>query len=193
MLVTKKENNHSEAEKSDQNPRERLQDLLPLRGISDEFAPRLRGFLIRRLGSRENAQDLAQEAYLRLLRVDKDKVIEKPESYLFRIAANLANEYSMHQRRTPAMVELETLDTSSEGGDGDAFERNLEHRAAIRQLENILDGMPPLYSAVLLLRKRDGLSREEIAKELDVSVHTVKKYLARAVAHCREKWTWGKP
>lgn len=153
-------------------------------GAINEYAPRLYGFLVHRLGNREDAHDLAQEAYLRLLRVDRAKIIHKPESYLFRIASNLANEFNLHQRRSPTV----DLDLREEG-DGDAFERSLEHRAAIRRLEKILDGFPPIYRAVLLLRKRDGLSREEIAEKLGISVHTVKKYTARAAARCREEWT----
>jgi len=154
----------------------------------DEFAPRLYGFLIQRLGNKEDASDIAQEAYLRLLRVDKAKVIEKPTSYLFRIASNLANEFSMHQRRTPTMVELDALETINTESDDHAFEKKLEHRASIRQLETILESLPPTYQAILLMKKRDGFTREEIAEKLGLSVHTVKKYLARAAARCREEW-----
>lgn len=159
-----------------------------LAGVRSEFAPHLYGFLIHRLGNKDDAQDLVQEAYLRFLRLDRDKIIEKPESYLFRIAANLANEFSMQKRRAPTPVDLDSLEATKESGDGDRFERSLEHRAAIRRLEDIMEGLPPLYRAALILRKRDGLSREEIAEQLKISVHTVKKYLARAAVHCREKW-----
>ena len=155
----------------------------------EEYAPRLYSFLVFRLGNKDDAMDLAQEAYLRLLRLDKSKIIEKPESYLFRIASNLANEFSMHARRTPPMVGYEAMQDVEGDGDGDSFERSLEHRQAIRRLEHILGKLPPVYRSVLLLRKRDGLSREEIAAELGLSVHTVKKYLARAAARCREEWT----
>ncbi|PCI51596.1 MAG: RNA polymerase subunit sigma-70 [Alphaproteobacteria bacterium] len=157
--------------------------------VLTDFAPRLYGFLIYRLGNKEDAQDLAQEAYLRLLRVHENKIIEKPESYLFRIASNLVNEFAMQKRRTPHIVEIDSLEISDDRGDGYSLERSLEHRAAIRQLEEILEDLPPLYRAVLLLKKREGFSREEIAEKLGISVHTVKKYLARAAAYCREKWT----
>lgn len=163
------------------NPRQRL-----VATLLSEFTPHLYRFLVYRMGNRDDAQDIAQEAYLRLLRVDKMKIIHKPESYLFRIASNLANELTMQERKTPPSVDFDIL--ADTHGDGDDFERSLEHRAAIRRLEDILAGFPAPYRAVLLLRKRDGLSREEIAQELGISVHTVKKYLARAVARCREEW-----
>ena len=66
------------------------------------------------------------------------------------------------------------------------FERWLDTQ---RQLAAILDELPPLYRAILLLQKRDGMSYVEIAKELDLSVHTVEKYLFRALALVRAaKW-----
>ena len=156
-----------------------------LRAVTEEFAPRLYGFLLYRLGNRDDAQDLAQEAYLRLLRVEKTRFIQSPESYLFRIASNLANEFAMQQRRAPAMVELDTVAETGDIGSDDRFERTLEYRAFIRRLKTVLDDLPPAYRAAFLLSKRDGLSRQEIAAELGLSIHTVKKYLARAAAHCR--------
>lgn len=155
--------------------------------VRDEFATRLYRLLLQRLRNKEDAQDIAQEAYLRLLRVERKKIIEKPESYLFRIAANLANEFAMQQRAAPTMIDIDEAVDASVVGDGDAFERGLEHRAELRRLEDVLENMPPAYRAVLILSKRDGMSRDEISRELGLSIHTVKKYLARAAAWCREE------
>ena len=60
-------------------------------------------------------------------------------------------------------------------------------RMELQRLQAALEGLPPLYSAALLLRKRDGLSHREIAERLQISLHTVRKYLTRAVAQCRLK------
>ena len=155
--------------------------------VGDEFAARLYGLLLLRLRNKEDAQDLAQEAYLRLLRVERKKIIEKPESYLFRIATNLANEFAMQQRAAPTIIDIDETVEANVIGDGDSFEKGLEHRAELRRLEAILEKMPPAYRAVLILSKRDGLSRDEISRELGLSIHTVKKYLARAAAWCREE------
>ena len=153
----------------------------------DEFAGRLYAVLLRRLGDPHDAEDLAQEAYLRLLRIERTKLIEKPDAYLFRIATNLANEFAMQQRHALRTVDIDDASQKEALGDGDALERSLESRAEIRRLEAVLDKMPSAYRSVLVLSKRDGLSREEVAKALGLSVHTVKKYLARAAAWCREE------
>ncbi len=155
--------------------------------VRDEFAARLYGLLLQRLRNKEDAQDIAQEAYLRLLRVERKKIIEKPESYMFRIATNLANEFAMQRRGAPVIIDIDETTDAQIIGDGDAFEKSLDHRAELRRLEAVLGNMPPAYRAVLILSKRDGLSRAEISRELGLSVHTVKKYLARAAAWCREE------
>lgn len=45
---------------------------------------------------------------------------------------------------------------------------------------------PSFLRAILMMRKRDGMTYQEIARHLEISVHTVKKYLLRAVAWCRQ-------
>ncbi len=138
---------------------------------------------MRRLRSAQQAQDLAQEAYLRLLRVERAELIRQPRAYLYRIAVNLVTEFRLRSQRDPVMYDSETLteiaertaEASSEG----------ERSGDAREVERLLEQLPPLYRAILVLRKRDGLSYAEIAQQLGISVHTVKKYLARAVAKCR--------
>ncbi len=156
--------------------------------ILEDYGPRLYRFLLFRLGSKEDALDIAQEAYLRLLRVERTKFIEKPDAYLFRIASNLAHEQSLHNRRAAQAIDMESLVEKGAEPESDSFEQHIEHRAALRHMEKILDTFPPIYRAILLMRKRDGMSRDEIADKLGISTHTVKKYLTRVTARCREEW-----
>ncbi len=161
-------------------------------GLATAFqrlAPRLRRFLALRLKSDNDAQDLTQETYLRLMRVKTPNLIRQPEAYLFKIADNLANEFLLHQGKTQQTIDMDTLSKMGQDGDGDSFEQELDTRAAISRLEDILTELPPLYRAVLLLRKRDGLTHAEIAEKLQISQHTVHTYLKRAVANCRAHWT----
>ena len=132
-----------------------------------EYGPTLIRYLSVRVGNRAEAQDLAQEAYLRLSRVANPDLIERPADYLFRIAANLANELLLKRRSAPSMIDLDTLTTIGGDGDGDQFSADMEARNAIQALERLLADIPPLYREILLLRKRDGYSHAEIAEAPD--------------------------
>ena len=152
------------------------------------FKPTLLRYLAARLGSRDDAQDIAQEAYLRLLRVENVELIDNLEGYLFRIVTNLANEW--HYKRGRSLEDMD-IDTLIEiGGDGDERfgETQLELRAAVQKLHRILESLPPLYRVTILMRKRDGYTHKEIAEEVGKSPHTVHLYLKRGLARCRELW-----
>ncbi|MFL6547262.1 MAG: RNA polymerase sigma factor [Povalibacter sp.] len=144
---------------------------------------------MRRLHSAQQAQDLAQEAYLRLLRVEHSELIRQPRAYLYRIALNLVTEFRLRARRDPVTYDSEALAEIAEKI-GDEPSDEGERAADAEQIELLLEQLPPLYRAIFVLRKRDGLSYPEIAQQLGISVHTVKKYLARAVARCRHaRWS----
>jgi RNA polymerase sigma factor (sigma-70 family) len=151
----------------------------------EQYHAGLHSFLMRRLRSAQNAQDLAQEAYLRLLRLDRGALIRKPQAYLYRIASNLVYEFKLRERNEPVTFDSEALEHAAEFPAELPHTDDSERLIQAQQLEAMLSQLPPLYRAVFVLRKRDGLSYSEIARALQISVHTVKKYLARAVAQCR--------
>lgn len=154
----------------------------------EAFLPTLLRYLTARVGNPHDAEDIAQEGYLRLLRVKDADAIEKIEGYLFRIVTNLANEHLYKRGRSMETLDLDTL--QERGGYGDVYrdEVELEARAAIQRLDKILGELPPLYRAILLLRKRDGYSHAEIAERVGKSKATVHIYLTRALKRCRELW-----
>lgn len=154
----------------------------------DEYRPRLVRYLELRTGSHADASDLAQEAYFRLCRVKDPQLIRQPDSYLFRIASNLLSEFMLHKRKRAALVALDAEVAGFEEGDQESFCAQLETRSEIEKLNAVLSDLPPLYRAILLMRKRDGYSHKEIAERLSVSPHTVQKYLTRALLHCRTTW-----
>src|SRR6266446_9503885 len=90
----------------------------------------LRRRLYRLTGSASEAAELAQEAHLRMLQIKDIDAIRNPESYLFRIAVNLAHEYAERKRRAMSTldvndptVEAELAELPSFGGQLDAAER----------------------------------------------------------------------
>lgn len=157
--------------------------------VFDRYRQQLQRFLVRRLRSSQDARDLAQEVYLRLLRVPDPSLVRQPQAYLYRIAANVVYEYRIREQHEPVLFDSEALEAIAEHPaetDRDEMANRLD---AQRQLEGLLNQLPPLYRAILLMQKRDGLSYAEIAKELGLSIHTVEKYLFRALALVRAaKW-----
>ncbi len=156
-----------------------------VKGLYDSSYKELFAFFMRRSNNNQQAQDFSQETYLRLMNVERKDLIEQPKAYLFRIAANLVHEMRsknerIAQNETPFTDGLENFP-----GNEDPH-LQLERQKAIQELEKILVTLPPVYQSVLLLRKRDGLNHAEIAEKLGISIHTVRKYLTRAMTECRK-------
>jgi RNA polymerase sigma-19 factor, ECF subfamily len=59
------------------------------------------------------------------------------------------------------------------------------HRQDMQRLSKALDGMTPMSRAVILLHRRDGLTYEQIATHVGISVGMVAKYLAKGLLACQ--------
>lgn len=151
-----------------------------------EHRPVLRGFFARR-GANDEADDLVQETYLRLLRAHeaRGEAIDNPEAYLFTVALNLAREQAARRRRIPVPIgELEEI--SAQMSDADAVERAADRAQRHRRLQEVLAGLPERTRAVLVMQHRDGLSYRQIADRLGISQHMVKKHVVRGLSLCRQ-------
>lgn len=137
-------------------------------------------FLESRLSSEQDARDLAQEAYLRLLRASNAKLIHDPAAYLFRIARNL-----LHEWYTSLPPPAESLSESVVVGEEMPVEDRLEMALYMDKLEKVLRRLPPKCRAAVLMHRRDGMTYDEIAATLGISSSMVKKYLSRGLAQCR--------
>ena len=141
---------------------------------------RLLRFMCTRLANEQDAQELAQEAYLRLLRASDAKLIRDPVAYLFRIARNLLHEW--YTSSPPPAEPLHEFELADEG-------LTVEDRAELSQhmdrLEEVLRHLSPKCRAVILMHRRDGMTYDEIAAKLGISSSMVKKYLSQGLARCR--------
>jgi RNA polymerase sigma-70 factor (ECF subfamily) len=153
--------------------------------IAARYGPRLRRFLAVRLRNADDVPDLAQEVFLRLLRIDGYESIRSPEAYLFTIASHVIHQHAARRSSEPVSIdsteafpELRTL-ASDDPSDQAA------HAQQIDELERILAELPVRIATALVLHRVAGYSVQEVGEELGVSRETAKKYLARAVEHCR--------
>jgi len=150
---------------------------------ADEWHDDLVKFLARRTAAPSDAQDLAQEVYLRLLRVDRRDLIRKPRSYLLRIAANLLHEWRLKAQQS-LVHRADLLDTLSSSDDPHAETATAQRGDRIcTELERL---SPPARIA-LVMQMRDGLSYEEIAVKMNVTPRMVKRYLLTAFSQLRSR------
>lgn len=138
--------------------------------------------LARSLGSRDLADDVLHETWLRLHRGDAVGAIQQPESYIFRVALNIAADRRREERRRASHAEVwAAIRLDDEAPD---LARELEARSEVEALKRAMAALPPRRRAILIAARLDGLSHEAIAERLNISRTMVQKELRRAIAHC---------
>lgn len=151
-------------------------------GWYDQYHSRLLQYLRRSLRTASDAEDVSQEVFLRLLRVPEDRVIEHPRAYLFRVAANVINDWRSGQKmfETRAPEELDGVPGP------DNCDEEYDDRKRKDQIRRAVDLLPPHYRAALLLSAQHGMTYREVASHMDVSERMVKRYVVKAYARLRE-------
>jgi RNA polymerase sigma factor (sigma-70 family) len=153
-----------------------------LHEFTGEPGRRLLRQVARYLVDRQQAEDLAQEVYLRLLRVDDDAIIREPRAFALRVAANVAHEWrSLARNRYPHSSDA--VDALADGADAVEIIAGQER---VKRLNAALQQLSPDCRAALLMHRRDKMSREQIAETMGISVGMVKKHLVRALTVCRQ-------
>jgi RNA polymerase sigma-70 factor (ECF subfamily) len=155
-----------------------------LSSVAAQYGRRLRRFLSLRLRNVHDVPDLAQEVFLRLLRVDRHETIRNPEAYLFTVASHVIHQHMLRRASEPVSVEItEALAELQTSEDEDPTHR-ADGAQRVEALEETLRQLPPRVAAALVLHRVGGYTVQEIGDRLGVSRETAKKYLARAAAHC---------
>ncbi len=146
------------------------------------------GIALRSTKRPSDAEDLAQEAFMRAYRAlagyDPARIRElHPRGWLAAIVGNLSRDHA--KRRAPATTELDMVadrpDTSSPGP-----ERVAEQRETARLWRERLDALPLRYRRAVGLRHVSGLSYPELAEALERPLGTVKSDVHRGVRLLRE-------
>src|SRR5258707_1202106 len=149
--------------------------------MAARYGTRLRRFLSVRLRNAADVPDLAQEVFLRLLRVDGYESIRSPEAYLFTIASHVIHKHAVRRSSEPVSVDVSEVFSELRTA---ASDDPCDQVAQAQRLEE-LEHMPTRVATALVLHRVAGYSVQEVGDELGVSRETAKKYLARAVEHCR--------
>jgi RNA polymerase sigma-19 factor, ECF subfamily len=142
-------------------------------------------FIARRKRFASEDQRLARETYSRLARMSPDDLSRDPQTYLFRVAGNLLHEFELERQPESAARRL------FKAGSIEALTRESDCAVdnAVRSVRarEILQELTPLSRAALILHRRDGMSFEQIADQLDVSPARVRQAFTAGLRHyCRQ-------
>ena len=139
------------------------------------------GFLAARLRSRQEALEVAQEAYVRMLSLDESNAVSFLRAFLFKTAANIAIDRIRSRDRRQQLHESSLFDFR----ETPTPERSLVGEQEVAIIERVLAGLPPKCRRAFLLNRVHGLEPAEIARQMEVAERTVRHYILQALLQCR--------
>lgn len=163
-----------------------------------EYKNPLKGFIFKQKLSKEDGEDILQDVFYQLSKVDLDESpIEQVSAWLYRVARNriIDHQRKIREERIPAIAELDEdslsliqdmqnldfiLDSDSPEGD---FYKSL----IMKELEEALDELPDEQSKVFTLTEMEGFSFKEISEATGIGINTLISRKRYAVLHLRER------
>ena len=137
--------------------------------------------------NREDAEDVMQDAFLKAYeKLDQFQGNSKFYTWLVRIAVN-ESLMRLRRRRTGKMVSIDEDVETEEGSVPPDPEQNYTQSELAEILRKTIQGLPPGFRVVFALRDVEGLSTEETAETLGLSIPAVKSRLLRARLQLRER------
>ncbi len=161
--------------------------------LVDHFGPRLFGYLARLTGSRDQAEDLVQEVFLRVVRkIEGYRHEDLFEAWLFRIATNLVRDRIRRQKRTPSIASIDgesegVIDAVSFAGrsDNGSPDRAVELREEADRMQAALEQLPDAEREVVMMRHYSQLSFATIAEIMKTPLGTALARSHRGLAKLR--------
>jgi RNA polymerase sigma factor (sigma-70 family) len=152
-----------------------------------EHRGRLQTFFLHRIRSKADAPDLAQEVYVRMLRIGNQEAIRNPVHYLYTVANNLVKEHAVLDRRQASGIDIDEAPAHEQLETLPEYAGELDTSQRVSRLTIVLTQLRPKCRAAIELRFTHGLSFREIAMHLDISPQMAKKYVAQGLGHCRRR------
>jgi RNA polymerase sigma factor (sigma-70 family) len=141
-------------------------------------------FLRGRVGSHNEALEVAQEAYVRLLSLHQPGAVSYLRAFLFKTAANIAIDRRRRHRYYDKVTERQLVVELAENR---TPERQVAAEQTLRLLGNLIEAMPLKCRESFVMNQFHGLDAAPIAARLGITASMVRKYVVRALVHCRER------
>ena len=143
-------------------------------------------YLTGRLRSRQEAKEVAQDAYIRLLTLQDPVSPSLLRAYLFKTATNIAIDRLRHGKVRQRLEQQPGLfeDSITVPGESDDPAQQLLVREQAEQLLGYLQELPPKCQQVLNLHRLEGIPQHEVATRLGFSERMVRRYVTYAMVYC---------
>ena len=153
-----------------------------LKVIYERYFSLIFSFMLKECQFEDDAKDLTQEVFFKLWKVRyKLEITDSLKNYLYAIARNTFIDYV---RKKVNQKVFETLNDELYISDQELAD---EDRDLLEELLSLADQMPEKRKEVFKLRWIDGLSRKDIAEQMNISVVTVDIHIRKAVDFLKEK------
>lgn len=161
--------------------------------LAKEHSTMLVRFLTRRMKSREDAEDIAQAAFMRLYTLDDLESLSNAKAFLFQVAANMSIDQLRRQVLHKKYIDRETPAPSKDLSamaavvpDNVSLERELEAQETLALIYASLTKLPQNVRQAFILNRTKGMTYPVIAKQMGVSVSSVEKYILESLKHLRK-------
>ncbi len=148
--------------------------------LFEQQAAPLVKYLTARFKNVEEAREVAQEAWLRIYRLDHPEELENAKAFLFQTASNLSID---RIRR----VNLERRHNVFGEEVSRSVEDTVDAQQTLNTVESALYELPTKCRQAFVMHRRNNLSYPAIAEQLGVSTSMVEKYIIQALKHFRNK------
>ena len=152
--------------------------------IYDAFADKLFRFLLYRVGNKYNAEEILQDTFIKAWKALPKFEVEGSNfsAWMYRIAANTANDYFRKTYRNPEPLDINEIDVS----DHVLIEEQYELQEEAQLLKEVLERLPAQYKQVLELRFIQNMTVDETAKIMGRTNLAVRLAQHRALNKLRE-------
>ena len=158
------------------------EELKWFRNLFDTYYDSIRNFAYYRTGDAALADDIAQESFLKVWNMRDDIRSETVKALLYKIAGNLAMNQLKHLQVVYNFENNFEQDTHSEQADSQIISDEFNS-----YLQKVIASIPENSREVFLMNRMEGLTYEEIADRLDLSVKAIEKRMSEALKIVRSK------
>lgn len=150
--------------------------------LYSSHSKKIYNYIYYKCGNKDQAEDLVQEAYVKMWKNCAKIVYDKARSFLYTVANNMFLNEVAHKK---VVLNYQKLPTKSATNEDPSY--LIEEQEFMEKLQNAIADLTEGQREVFLMNRIDGMSYKEIAVTLEISIKAVEKRMHGALLKMREK------